>query len=177
MQISKPYHYGLIILHWIIGMAILTQLALGYWMTELPKTPPGLRAGWFNVHKSVGITIGLFILLRIIWRLTHRPPALPEFMKPKEKILAKLGHVALYISMVCVPLSGFLGSSFSKYPIKYFGIELPKFLMANDSLKEIMKEIHEASVIILLILIAIHVLAVLKHLLIDKKNILTRMWF
>ena len=177
MQISKPYHYGLIILHWIIGMAILTQLALGYWMTELPKTPPGLRAGWFNVHKSVGITIGLFILLRIIWRLTHRPPALPEFMKPKEKILAKVGHFALYISMICVPLSGFLGSSFSKYPIKYFGIELPKFLMANDGLKEIMKQIHEVSVIILLILIAIHVLAVLKHLLIDKKNILARMWF
>jgi cytochrome b561 len=177
MKYEKRYHSGSVILHWLIGMAILTQLALGYWMTDLPKTPPGLRAGWFNVHKSVGITIGVFILLRIIWRLVHRPPALPEFLKAKERTLAKVGHFALYISMACVPLSGFLGSSFSKYPIKYFGIELPKFLMANDSLKEVMKEIHEASVIILLILIAIHVLAVLKHLLIDKKNILTRMWF
>lgn len=177
MNNSRRYHAGTVILHWLISMAIFTQIALGFWMTELPKSPPGLRAGWFNVHKSVGITIGLLILLRIIWRLIHRPPSLPEFLKPQEKQLAKLGHFALYISMISVPLSGFLGSSFSKYPIKYFGIELPKFLMANDGLKEIMKEVHEVSVIILLSLIAIHLLAVIKHVLLDKKNILSRMWF
>ena len=177
MNDSKRYHLGSVILHWIIGMAVLTQLSLGYWMTNLPKTPPGLRAGWFNVHKSVGITIGIFILLRIVWRLMHRPPALPDFLKPNEKILAKIGHIALYVSMVCVPLSGFLGSSFSKYPIKYFGIELPKFLMANDALKVFMREFHAISVIVLMSLIAIHVLAVAKHVLLDKQNILNRMWF
>ena len=77
MNNEKRYHAGSVILHWLIGMAIFTQIALGYWMTELPKSPPGLRAGWFNVHKSVGITIGVFIVLRIIWRLIHRPPTLP----------------------------------------------------------------------------------------------------
>ena len=79
--------------------------------------------------------------------------------------------------MICVPLTGFLGSSFSKYPIKYFNIELPKMLAANDSLKDLMRELHEVSVIVLLSLITIHVIAVLKHLLLDKKNILNRMWF
>jgi len=177
MKSSNRYHIGSVILHWFIGMAVLVQISLGFWMIDLPKTPPGLRAGWFNIHKSVGITIGLLILIRIIWRLMHRPPSLPDFLTSKERLLAKAGHFALYISMICVPLTGFLGSSFSKYPIKYFNIELPKMLAANDSLKDLMRELHEVSVIVLLSLITIHVIAVLKHLLLDKKNILNRMWF
>jgi cytochrome b561 len=146
-------------------------------MTELPKSPPGLRAGWFNVHKSIGMTLGLFILLRLVWRWTSSTASTSIFLSPKERVLAKLGHLGLYVGMICVPLTGFLGSSFSKYPIKYFGIELPKFFIANDSLKDLMKELHEASVTLLILIILIHVAAVIKHLFWDKENILKRMWF
>ena len=58
-RVSVPrYDTVAVFLHWVVAMAILIQLALGWWMIELPKSPPGLRAGWFNVDKSIGVTIG-----------------------------------------------------------------------------------------------------------------------
>ena len=64
-------------LHWAIALLALFQIGLGWWMIDIPKSPPGLRAGWFNVHKSFGITIGLLMLARLGWRLGHAPPPLP----------------------------------------------------------------------------------------------------
>jgi len=68
-------------MHWILAIALFAQLALGWWMLELPKSPPGLRAGWFNVHKSIGMTIGLLMLARLGWRLSHVAPALPRLCR------------------------------------------------------------------------------------------------
>ena len=60
------------ILHWVIALGVLGQIAFGWWMIEIPKSPPGVRAYWFNIHKSIGITLGLLIIVRVIWALTHR---------------------------------------------------------------------------------------------------------
>ena len=79
---EEPSRYtGLAIaLHWLLAIGLVYQLWLGVWMGDIPKTPPGLRAEWFNWHKSVGIVLGLLIVLRGLWRLTHRPPELPDTM-------------------------------------------------------------------------------------------------
>ena len=74
------YTLTAIVLHWLIGIAVFAQIGLGLWMIGIPKSPPGVRAYWFNVHKSIGITIALLVLVRIAWRLAHRPPALPSTM-------------------------------------------------------------------------------------------------
>src|ERR671938_553375 len=74
---AERYTRTAIVLHWLIGLAVFAQIGLGLWMIGIPKTPPGIRAYWFNVHKSIGITIGLLVLVRLAWRLAHRPPELP----------------------------------------------------------------------------------------------------
>lgn len=114
-----------IALHWIIAIAVFGQFALGWWMIDIPKSPPGVRAYWFNVHKSIGLTIGLFVLVRLVWRLTHPAPALPRAIPAWQRIAAKVSHITLYLCMLIMPISGYLGSSFTKYPIKYFGSTLP----------------------------------------------------
>ena len=145
------------------------------WMIDLPKTPSGLRAGWFNLHKSIGITLGVLILLRICWRLTHRPPRLPNALSKRDISLAKYGHLALYVTMFIAPTSGFLGSAFSKYPIQYFGYALPKINNANEQLKSIFSEVHYYAICVLIALITIHLLATIKHAIVDKVNLLERM--
>ncbi len=152
-----------IALHWLLAIGLIYQLWLGVWMGDIPKTPPGLRAEWFNWHKSVGIVLGLLIVLRGLWRLTHRPPALPNTMPLWQTWAANASHAVLYICMVAMPVSGFLGSSFTAYPIKFFGTPLPRLWEASADLKEIFSGIHTACSHLFMLMIAIHILAAVLH--------------
>lgn len=145
-------------------------------MIGIPKSPPGIRAWWFNVHKSIGITLGALILVRLLWRLVHRAPPLPITLPGWQRVAAKSSHVLLYICMVTMPLTGYLGSSFTKYPILYFGMRLPHWGWDAPALKELCSQVHLATVVIFIALIALHIAAALKHLLIDRDGIFERMW-
>ncbi len=100
-------------LHWLVAALVLGQLALGWWMLDLPKSPPGLRAGWFNFHKSIGLTIGLLMLARLWWRARHPAPTLPASVPRWQILAAKANHAGLYACLLLMPLSGYLGSVFS----------------------------------------------------------------
>ena len=165
-----------IVLHWLIAVAVLAQIALGLWMIDIPKSPPGVRAYWFNVHKSIGLTIGVLVLVRIGWRLAHRAPPLPPTVPDWQRVAAKASHVLLYGCMIVMPLSGYLGSSFTKYPIKYFGYTLPHWGWEAPGLKELCSQVHLVTVIIFMTLIAVHTAAALKHLFINRDGVFQRMW-
>ena len=174
---SELYTRTARILHWLIGIAVLAQITLGLWMITIPKAPPGVRASWFNVHKSIGITLAVLILARIIWRLLHRAPPLPATMPNWERIAAKANHFLLYACMIVMPVSGYLGSSFTKYPILYFGIKLPQWGWDSPALKDLCSQVHLTTVIIFIALIAIHIGAAVKHWLVDRDGVVQRMWF
>ena len=163
-------------LHWIIALLALAQLALGWWMIDLPKSPPGLRAGWFNLHKSIGLTTGLLMLVRLGWRFSHRPPLLPASLPRWQAQAAQANHLLLYACLIALPLSGYLGSSFTRYPIKYFGVTLPHWGWDVPVLKEICSGVHFGAVCVLLAVLALHVAAALKHLLVERDGVFDRMW-
>lgn len=191
----QRYTKTAIVLHWLIGLLIIAMLALGLWMHELPKEAPktatfdlfnwglytvtmpepvSVRTFYFNLHKSIGITVMVLILLRIFWRLTHVAPVFPDTMKGWEKKLADLGHKALYLMMVVLPLSGFIMSVYSKWGILWFGMPLVKGL-DNPGLRDFFKEVHEISAWVIIVLIVLHVAAALKHKVIDKDDVMKRM--
>jgi cytochrome b561 len=175
---AKPAGYTrtAIALHWIIAAAVLAQIYLGLWMIGIPKSPPGVRAYWFNLHKSVGITIGLLVLVRLAWRLAHRPPELPPTMASWQRAAAKVSHYALYACMVVLPVSGYLGSSFTKYPIKYFGYTPPHWGWEAPALKELCSEIHFLAASVFIVLIVLHISAALKHRFVDRDGVFERMF-
>lgn len=151
-----------IALHWVLAAALLAQLLLGWWMLGVPKSPSGLRAGWFNLHKSIGITIALVVLLRIAWRAAHGVPdaqAGPAWLRAA----ARTTHRLLYLCMAVMPIAGFLGSSFTAYPIRYFGILLPTPHAAWPAAKQLMSDIHFATAWLFVGLIAVHVVAAAWH--------------
>lgn len=176
MTAAGRYNSVAIALHWSIALLVLGQIALGWWMLDLPKSPPGLRAGWFNVHKSIGLTIALLVLVRLAWRLRRPAPPLPASMPFWQARAARVSHVLLYACVIMQPLTGYLGSSFTKYPLKYFGVTLPHWGWDSPPLKELFSMIHFGSAIIFMTLIVIHVAAALKHLLVDRDGVFQRMW-
>jgi len=162
-------------LHWGIALLALFQIALGWWMIDIPKSPPGLRAGWFNVHKSIGITIGLLMLARLGWRLGHRPPPLPASLPRWQARAARLSHGLLYAALILQPIVGYLGSSFTRYPIKYFGVTLPSWGWDAPALKELCSSVHFTLACLITALVALHIAAALRHL-VAHDGIFQRMW-
>ena len=183
------------VLHWLIALGIFGMFALGWFMSELPKEAPkqmaydlfnlgvytwslteeiSPRTFYFNLHKSIGVTIFALILIRILWRITHRPPALLASYKAWESKLASGAHHLLYLLMVALPLSGIIMAIYSKYGIKWFGIGLIKGL-DNKDMRELFYEAHEIIGLIILLVIILHILGALKHKFIDKDDTLKRM--
>jgi cytochrome b561 len=169
-----PRYAGLMIaLHWLIALGIIGLLALGLYMVGLPKGLP-LKAALLNLHKSVGLTVFLLVLLRIMARAAfHRPPLPP--MRTWQRAAARTTQGLLYVAMVAMPLCGYLGSSFNSYGTRFWGIPLPKWGWDDAGLRERFFGLHQAIGYALIVLIALHVAGALKHQLIDRDNLLGRM--
>lgn len=195
MSQTSRYTKTAIVLHWLITIVIFGMFALGWWMHELPKEAPkqmafdlfdlGIftwqlaeeaspRTFYFNLHKSIGVTLLALIVFRIYWRLTHTPPAMLASYKAWEKKLATGAHHLLYLLMVAMPLSGLIMAINSKYGVMWFGMDLIGGL-DNKDMREIFKEIHELVGTLLLIVIVLHIVGAIKHKIIDKDGTMDRM--
>lgn len=167
-----------IVLHWVLGLALVGLFGMGLYMADLPFSPQRLKL--YNWHKWAGITVLFLSLLRLIWRLTHPAPALPSKMAaamPKWQHSAyHATHVALYALFFIVPLVGWAYSSAAGFPVVLFGVlPLPDWVSADKALAELIKPWHEISAFALAALVALHVAAALKHHFIDKDALLDRM--
>lgn len=160
-----------------MAVIIIFLLGLGIYMTDfLPKDSPN-HLEIYSLHKSFGVIALILIFIRVLNRFINKAPALPKTFKKSEQILSHLAHFGLYILMLCVPLSGYLMSNSFGYPVHLFSIELPKLIGTNFELGKIFAEAHEISAFSLLGLVAIHILAVIKHRFFDKpeNDVLKRM--
>ena len=164
-----------IILHWLLAGLLVFQLCVGVFMVDIPKGPDSSRALWFNFHKSAGILITTLILLRLLWRMKNPAPALPDSIRGWQRLISNANHFSLYVCMIVMPLSGIVGSIFSKYPIKFFGITLPRLAEPNEIIKTFLSDVHHYFAIAFIFLISIHILAALKHLFVDCDGVFERM--
>jgi len=162
-------------LHWLIGLALLGQIAFGFLLDDLAPRGTAARAGVINLHKSCGIVLGLAILARLIWRLRHRPPAWPVSVARWQQRAARAGHGALYACMVVMPLSGYVASNFSKYGIRFFGLSWPAWGPVAPSVYGFFNGMHIVTAWLLCILIAGHIAIALKHAWVDRDGIFARM--
>ena len=174
MPKSARYTTVAVVLHWIVALVVIGQFALGWLMQEIPKSPPGQRAAVFNVHKSIGLTILALMLVRLAWRVTHPPPALPPMPRWQART-ALANHRFLYALLIVMALAGYLGSAFSGYPVRFFGIVLPSWAAKNEAMKDLMSNVHLACAWLLAAAVLLHLAAVAKHALLDHDGVLARM--
>ncbi|MDD2776843.1 MAG: cytochrome b [Gallionella sp.] len=166
------YTYPAMALHWLMALLIFVAFPLGIYAHELPFSP--LKLQLISYHKWLGVTILGLLLLRVIWRLTHTPPAL--LATNWQRTAAHGVHGLIYALLLAIPLSGWLMSSAKGIPVVYFELwQLPDLVSKNKELGDLLKELHEGLNIGLLVLVALHIAAALKHHLIDKDSTLRRM--
>lgn len=183
MRSSTQYDRVQVALHWVIALLILAMIGLGLYMVELPKKhelPPGaesVRAFYFLLHKSIGITAFFLILARLVWRLTHVAPALPAHIPLWQQRAAGSVHLMLYALLFAMPLSGYFQSMYSKYPTRFWGLELPRVAEASKELREQFAVVHEIIAFTLIALILIHIIAAVRHRLSGNDEIARRMSF
>src|SRR5262245_66279119 len=111
---EQRYSSTAIALHWLLAAGILFQIGLGWYLQEVPRGTPA-RTVWVNFHKSVGLTLGVLILARLGWRLTHRPPPLPGSMPALERVAARTSHAVLYVCMVWMLMAGFADANVRRW--------------------------------------------------------------
>ena len=161
-------------LHWGIALLIFGMLGLGVYMTDLALSPAKLQV--YAWHKWTGVTVFALVALRLLWRLIHRPPALPGHVGRIERFVAHAGHHLLYVLMFAIPLSGWLMSSAKGVQTVWFGVlPIPDLLARDKALGELLQTVHMSLNLCLVVLVLGHVGAALKHHFVDKDEVLARM--
>ncbi|WP_068081204.1 cytochrome b [Polycladidibacter stylochi] len=175
--------YGLtaIFIHWAMAIVIMLLIIVGFYMTSLNPLKPATFQ-FYQLHKSIGFIAFGLIAIRVINRLLNPPPKLPSSMSQLEKLLAHLGHLALYFCMIAMPLSGWIMVSTSplNIPTLMFGLfEIPHLPIAGvfgdkGSISSLMATLHKICAYGLCLLITIHIAAALKHHFYSKDKVLLR---
>jgi cytochrome b561 len=170
-----------VILHWLIAFAVLAMLISGLLMTDFISDKV-LQFQLYQWHKASGLVVMVLVLLRLVWRFGHKPPPFPSSMPGYEKKAAHGTHWAFYILLISIPLTGWIMVSASPFglPTLIYGLfEWPHIpgLVGMEWVEELAKDGHEILTLVIMILIGLHIAGAIKHTLIDKENILRRMWF
>lgn len=174
MSIPIKYTRVAIILHWVVAVAIFGALTLGIYMHDLSLSPRKLRL--YSYHKWIGITVLILVIVRIIWRISHKPPLLPASMPHWQKLAAHGVHHGLYLLMLMIPLSGWLMSSALGVPVVWLGmVHLPDLVNKDKELGELLKVAHKLLNFTMLAFIVAHVGAALQHHFVQRDGLLARM--
>jgi cytochrome b561 len=171
---APRYTTTAIALHWVLALAIIGSFGFGVYMADLPFSPQ--RVKLYNYHKWAGVCILTLSALRLLWRLTHRPPAdLP--MPAWQQRAAHATHGLLYALFFAVPLVGWAYSSAAGFPVVVFGVlPLPDFVPVDKALAAAIKPFHKYLAFAMAALVLAHVGGALKHHFLDRDGLLARMW-
>ncbi len=164
-----------IALHWIIALLIFAGFGLGLYMTSISGlTPTKLKL--YSYHKWIGVTVLFLAVLRVLWRLTHPAPARVPGMSAWQRKAASGAHILLYLLILAVPLTGYLLSVAVGTKVVYLGLwELPMPFEKSAALKGFFLEAHHWLNWTMASIVVVHILAAIKHHLVDRDGTLRRM--
>jgi cytochrome b561 len=160
--------------HWIIAALIVTQFILGWTAVDLPLGVHKLAM--LARHKSIGMTVLMLAALRLLWRWRHPAPELPPGMTRVERTTAHATHVAFYVLLFVMPVTGWIMSSAKKYSVSWFGLfTWPNLIGKNEAAFNLLKSTHDILSYVLFAIAVLHVLAALKHHFWNRDDVLLRM--
>ena len=177
MQPTRPfalrYTTPAIALHWLLAVLIMASFSFGLYMVELPFSPGRIKQ--YNWHKWAGITILALSALRLLWRLSHPPPAMNISMPLWQLRASQATHWLMYGLFLVAPLAGWAYSSAAGFPVVYFGLlALPDLVSRDADVATILKLVHRVLTYSLAALVSLHVLAALKHHFLERNQLLDR---
>jgi cytochrome b561 len=161
-------------LHWAVVTLLVLQFPLAWTMPDIPngQSPESLA----RLHQSLGLTILAVMLVRLAWRLAHRPPPLPGGVAPWQRRAAQAVHAALYALLIAQPVAGWLWASAKGWPITVFGaVHLPPLVAAGSPLQPFAATVHQFLAWAILALVGLHLLAAAYHAMLLRDDVVRRM--
>ncbi len=174
-MVRSRYSNVAIVLHWTIAVLLIGNLGVGLLFDTIKDYDKSLFFTLIDLHKATGITILALAVLRLVWRLMHPAPPLPDHMTTVERVLAKLSHWGFYVVMLALPLSGWamVSASAKRFPISWYGIFDIPFLPVVKGWNY--GGLHGLLGWLALAMIVLHIAAALKHQYMDRDDIFARM--
>jgi len=177
MSIAQSYSSVSRFFHWLIAGLIITQFILAElaeWADDNNQAVQQLAL--LANHKSIGMTIVILAVLRLVWRMFNTPPPLPNSMALWQQRASAVAHWLMYGLIFAIPISGWLMSSASAYSVSWFNLFVfPDLVAPSEGLADLLHETHEVLAKLLLVVVLVHIAAALKHHFVDKDGVLRRM--
>ena len=174
MNYTERYSRTAIAIHWLASVLIIGNLLWGLYMVGLELSPTKLK--YYSWHKWTGVAVFMLAAVRLLWRLGHPAPPLPASMPPWQRSAAHASHFLLYVLFFAGPLSGWLYSSVAGFQTVWLGVvPIPDLLGKNKELADVLKLVHKSVVYALGGVVALHAAAAIKHHVLDRDDVLTRM--
>lgn len=174
-RVLLRYDDGAIALHWITAALVVAQIYVGFVFHDMERGPA--RGEWFTWHKTLGAVILVLSLIRLAWRLSHKPPPYPESMPQWERVLGTWNHRIFYFLLIALPLTGLATISAGEAGVTKLlgGIPLPLIPGLPEAAGDTFGSVHVALVFITIALVVLHVAAALKHQFVDRARWAGRM--
>jgi cytochrome b561 len=164
--------YGTIskIFHWLSAAVLFVQIPLGFYLVDMDFSEKRITIE--SIHVTLGLSIFYLTLLRVIYKILNPTPPLQKGIFSGQKIIAKLNHIFLYISLITITISGALKKLYNgdELDLFFFNLEIED----NFELAEIFYDIHILSNYTLITLISLHISAVIIHKVLFKENLLKK---
>jgi cytochrome b561 len=169
---TTRYDLVAIVLHWSIALLILAAFLLGLTVDDFPKA---WNATVVNIHALIGLAVLALTMVRVVWRMGHKPPPLPRSSNPLLEKSSKAVHLLLYFMMILVPVIGIPTLFYRGRGINFGFFQIPPLLPRVPELFRPLTELHELSAYALLTLGVGHVLAALYHQIVLRDRLMWRM--
>ena len=166
---NESNRYGKVsrMLHWTIAILFISLIPMGIFASMIPEDTE-YRNAYYVVHKTIGVTVFLLVIVRLIWNRLSRRPSLDNALTLREEKLAHRAHNTLYFMMLAIPITGFMMTSYHGYETYFFFWEMQP-LWEQSEIYQVWGGFHKYLLPYLLyIVLGAHILGALKHQFIDK---------
>jgi len=172
------YSFPARLLHWVVAAFVIILIPLGLYMVDRGEVTnfDAVTGDLYSLHKLLGFIVIWLIALRLLVRLSRRPPAPVATLTPLERVVSDVVHALLYLLLIVVPLLGWAGVS--AYPaLNIFGLfDLPALLGPDEPLAKRLFDAHGLLAKLLGLLALLHIAAALMHRVVKKDGVMRRMW-
>lgn len=161
--------------HWLLAALAVNVVSFG-WASEAAARNTPARESLLLLHRSLGLVILALVLFRILWRIRHRPPALPSTVGRMQRALAHLTQSGIDAVFIAMPLAGYVNAAAAGHAVSLLGLaSIPPLLPLNERLAQFAIAVHLVGQYLVYLLVGLHVAGALHHGIFKRDGVLERM--
>ncbi|AJI96243.1 hypothetical protein BD65_2935 [Yersinia ruckeri] len=173
---NRKFAPSQILFHWTIFiLVVLTYAAME--LKGFAAKGSDIRELMKTIHYTLGVSVMILMLIRIILKVTHKDPAITPTPPRWQLVLSKAVHGILYLLFISLPLLGVLSLYYGHVEWSFFSYVMPVAVenTENNIMQHDLKEIHELIANTGYFIVGLHAAAAIFHHYIMRDNTLIRM--